>query len=120
MRISEVAEQTGLSIATIRYYERIGLCPRIHRGAGARRRFKATDVEWLTLLASLRETGMPMTEMARFADLYRRGDETVRDRKAMLLAHRESLTARRAALEHCAALLTVKLQKYDEIMGETQ
>ncbi|MEO1495168.1 MAG: MerR family DNA-binding transcriptional regulator [Pseudomonadota bacterium] len=33
MKISEVAELTGLSVSTIRFYEKSGLCPFIERGA---------------------------------------------------------------------------------------
>ncbi|WP_245834397.1 MerR family DNA-binding transcriptional regulator [Yoonia maricola] len=54
MKLSEVADRTGLSTPTIRFYEKSGLCPSIERGPNGKRRFSATDSEWLMLLASLR------------------------------------------------------------------
>lgn len=118
MRISEAAARSGLSVDTIRYYERTGLCPGIARGRDGKRDFSGENIAWLTLLASLRETGMPLKEMAAFAALYRQGDATVSARKIMLLAHRHRLEARRAALDRCAELLAFKLERYAEILGD--
>lgn len=119
MRISEAAQRSGLSIDTIRYYERTGLCPAILRGRDGKRDFSGKDIAWLTLLGSLRETGMPLKEMASFAALYQRSDQTVEARKTMLLAHNARLEARRGALDRCADLLAFKLGQYEEILGET-
>ncbi|MEP5732168.1 MAG: MerR family transcriptional regulator [Sulfitobacter sp.] len=118
MRISEIAAETGLSIDTIRYYEKAGICPPISRSADGRRLFSNENCEWLTLLASLRETGMPLKEMSEFGQLYQRGDATVAQRKAMLIAHGQRLERRRAALARCDALLQFKIGRYDEILGE--
>ena len=116
MKISEVAERTGLSISTIRYYEKSGLCPTVGRGADGKRRFSVTDTDWLLLLASLRATGMSLPDMRAFARLYASGDETVPQRKAALLDHRLSLDDRQAELDRCRAILDLKLKRYDEIM----
>ncbi|WP_072779208.1 MerR family transcriptional regulator [Marivita hallyeonensis] len=118
MKISEVAELTGLSVSTIRFYEKSGLCPLVQRGADGNRRFSKTDADWLELLASLRATGMSMSEMRRFADLYASGDTTIPIRRTALLAHRQSLKARLVELERCRTILDRKLQKYDEIMKD--
>lgn len=118
MKISEVAELTGLSISTIRFYEKSELCRFIERGADGKRRFSKMDVNWLELLASLRATGMPMSEMRRFAELYACGDTTIPKRKAALLAHRRSLDVRQAELERCRTILDHKLRRYDEIMKD--
>lgn len=118
MKISEVAERTGLSISTIRFYEKSGLCPFIKRGSDGKRTFSVTDTEWLVLLASLRATGMPVSEMRAFAELYDSGDETIPERKVALLAHRLSLEARQEELNRCREILDRKLQRYDEILEE--
>ena len=116
MKIAEVAERTGLTNSTIRYYEKSGLCPPISRGKDGKRRFSGTDLEWLTLLSSLRETGMPQSDMRAFAVLYAQGDETIPERQAALLKHRDSLAIRQAQLDRCQTLLNRKLKKYQEIM----
>ena len=116
MKISEVAERTGLSISTIRYYEMSGLCPAIERGPDGQRRFSASDADWFLLLASLRQTGMSLSKMRSFAALYAVGDETVLQRKTALLEHRKSLSKRYAELDRCRAILERKLLKYDAIL----
>ncbi len=116
MKISEVAELTGLSVPTIRFYERSGLCPAIKRGSDGKRRFSSTDTDWLLLLASLRATGMPLSDVRAFAALYASGDETVLQRKAALLKHRQSLEDRQAELVRCRAILDRKLKRYDDIL----
>ena len=118
MKISEVAERTKLSLSTIRYYEKMGLCPSISRGADGKRQFSTTELDWLLLLASLRETGMPMSEMKQFAVLYAHGNVSVPERKAMLLKHAQYLNERQGQLDRCAEILQRKLSKYDEIIGE--
>ncbi|MEM9044735.1 MAG: MerR family transcriptional regulator [Pseudomonadota bacterium] len=118
MKISEAARHTGLSISTIRYYEQTGLCPTISRGTDGQRQFNAVDLDWLSLLSSLRETGMPTAAMQYFARLYRSGNATVPERKAILTAHQARLKERQIQLDRCRDLLTQKLSKYDEIIGD--
>lgn len=117
MKISEVAIRTGLSISTIRFYEKSKLCPFIKRGSDGHRYFSKNEADWLMLLASLRKTGMSISEMRAFADLYARGNDTIPERKAALSAHRQSLASRQRELDQCRAILDRKLQKYDEILG---
>lgn len=118
MKISEVAKHAGLSISTIRFYERSGLCPEIGRGSDGKRQYSTTDADWLLLLASLRATGMPLSDMRAFAKLYASGDETILLRKAALEAHRSSLEGRQAELDRCRTILDQKLKKYDEILED--
>ncbi len=115
MRISDAASTSGLSIDTIRYYEKLRLLPKIGRGRDGKRNYSAENVEWLVLLSSLRETGMPMERMRHFADLYQRGNETLPERKTVLLDHAANLEKRRAALDRCAELLAYKLKRYAEM-----
>ena len=117
MRIAEAALRSGLSVDTIRYYEKSGILPAIRRGPDRQRRFSQENIDWLTLLYWLRETGMAMKTMHRFASLYQAGDSTVSDRKRILLAHAEHLKRRRADLERCEELLAHKLAIYKDIEG---
>jgi DNA-binding transcriptional MerR regulator len=83
----EVAERTGFSLDTLRYYERIGLLHEVDRTAGGQRRFTEYDVLWLLMLRCLRKTGMPIAQMLRFAELARGSDDTVAERLTLLEAH---------------------------------
>ena len=71
--IGEAAEKCGLSQHTLRWYERIGLLGPVARDANGRRRFSDGDLDWLDLITRLRETGMPVSDMQRYAELVRSG-----------------------------------------------
>ena len=83
----QVAEKSGFSLDTLRYYERIGLLDGIARTPGGRRTFTDDDLDWLGVLRCLRDTGMPIAGMLRYAQLCRGGDDTVSERIAVLEEH---------------------------------
>ena len=114
MQIAEAAKECGLSIDTIRYYEKSGLLPDIPRNVNGISQFSAKTIEWLTLLYWLRETGMPMKQMHRFASLYKAGAETIPERKKILLSHASYLKQRRNALDRCDEVLSYKLAMYEK------
>src|SRR5215469_114660 len=87
LTIAEVAERTGLSPDTLRYYEKAGLIERIGRTSGNQRRYAAADLDWLEFLMRLRETGMSIADMQHFAQLRGAGEATVADRLVMLREH---------------------------------
>jgi CO/xanthine dehydrogenase Mo-binding subunit len=105
LSIQQAAEVTGLSAHTLRYYERIGLLDRVGRAESGHRRYVAADLAWLDLLMRLRATGMPIRQMQEFAALRRRGPETARKRRRLLVAHRQTVRARIQALEENMARL---------------
>jgi len=83
----QVADKTGFSLDTLRYYERIGLLNGIARTTGGRRSFTDDDLDWLGVLRCLRDTGMPIATMLRYAVLCRSGDGTLAERTALLEEH---------------------------------
>jgi DNA-binding transcriptional MerR regulator len=83
----ETARQSGFSVETLRYYERIGLLDDVARAPGGQRVFSDDDLSWLEILRCLRDTGMPIARMQRYAELARGGDETLAARKELLEEH---------------------------------
>lgn len=84
---SEAAQKSGFSLDTLRYYEKIGLLTDIDRTSGGKRIFSDDDLGWLGLLRCLRDTGMPIAQMCRFAELARAGGSTVAERTTLLEEH---------------------------------
>jgi DNA-binding transcriptional MerR regulator len=80
---------SGFSLDTLRYYERIGLLPKIRRTATGRRVFSEIDLKWLGLLRCLRDTGMPIAEMLQFVQLMNGGAGTTTERAEVLTAHHQ-------------------------------
>ncbi|MFC9329534.1 MerR family transcriptional regulator [Kitasatospora sp. NPDC057015] len=84
---AEAVKRSGFSIDTLRYYERIGLLDRIARSTGGQRQFNEDHLEWLGVLRCLRDTGMPIADMQRYAASAREGDRTLEERLALLTEH---------------------------------
>jgi DNA-binding transcriptional MerR regulator len=103
---SQAAEQSGFSLDTLRYYERIGLLDGIDRAPSGHRRFH-DDLEWLGVLRCLRDTGMPIADMRRYAELTRGGQATFAERLNLLTEHdarvQERIALLRAQHEHLLA-----------------
>jgi DNA-binding transcriptional MerR regulator len=116
LTIAQVAERTGLSHDTLRYYEKAGLIERVGRSTGNQRRYQAADLAWLEFLLRLRETGMSIADMQRFAALRAAGNITVADRLAMLREHRAELADRIRALRRNASALDDKIDHYEELL----
>lgn len=108
----EAAAHSGFSLDTLRYYERIGLLPRIRRTRTGRRLFSDLDLKWLTLLRCLRDTGMPITEMQQFVRLMRDGQGTVDERLAVLLAHQRRVQEQIARLQQHLGQIGEKIDIY--------
>lgn len=97
--IAEVAELTGLTAHTLRYYERDGLLlGPVDRAASGHRRYTERDLTWITLITRLRATGMPIRDVKRYAALVRAGAGNEQERLDLLLAHRSRVEAQLAEI----------------------
>jgi DNA-binding transcriptional MerR regulator len=114
LTIQQVAELTGLSIDTLRYYERAGLLEPIRRAPNGHRRYTQHDLSWIDLLIRLRETGMPLAQIVRFGQLRRMGDMTLTERRIMLEEHQQALQERMQKMEQHMAMLQEKLTRLKE------
>jgi len=110
--IQQVAASTGLTAHTLRYYERIGLIHDVARDTGGRRRYTQADMEWLRFLMRLRETGMPIADMLRYAQLRREGETTHAERGAMMAEHLTRVQAEIAHLTELAKFVADKVRWY--------
>jgi DNA-binding transcriptional MerR regulator len=113
----QVAEQTGFSIDTLRYYERIGLLDDIARNSGGQRVFTEGDVAWLRILRCLRDTGMPIQRMVRYAELARGGDDTVAERLEVLREHDQDIDEKIAHLRVEQDHIRAKIAYYQRKMA---
>ena len=107
--IQQVAQQTGLSIDTLRYYERIGLIEPVQRASSGHRRYRQADLNWIALLIDLRETGMPLARMIHFAQLRRQGAATAAERLHILEEHQQFLEQQMQKLERHKVALQQKI-----------
>jgi DNA-binding transcriptional MerR regulator len=112
LTISEVAERTGLSGHTLRYYERAGLLLRVDRNGSGHRRYTPQDVDWVVMVTRLRATGMPIRTIRRYAELVRAGEGNEAARLALLEGHRGEVVAKIDELQRNLELIDYKLDLY--------
>lgn len=114
--ISRVAGRTGVSIDTLRYYERIGLIHGVDRLSNTHRRYTESDVEWIRFLLKLRATGMSIQQMLVFARLRRLGESTLRERVALLKAHHDQVEAHIQQMQEYLVVLDHKITLYESAL----
>jgi DNA-binding transcriptional MerR regulator len=113
MTIAEAARRTGVSVHTLRYYERAGLAvAAVDRTGGGRRRYQQLDLDWIKVCTKLRATGMPIKTIRRYAELVSAGRGNEKERLALLEAHRADVAAKLAEIQENLELIDHKIDVY--------
>lgn len=112
--IGQLAELSGRSVHTIRWYEAQGLMPNVVRDGGGRRVYRPEHAEHLSFLEGLRRTGMSVAEMRELTALALQGWRTLGERQAILRAHRARVERHIEELRDALGLIDAKLAFYDE------
>jgi MerR family transcriptional regulator, aldehyde-responsive regulator len=87
MPIKDIAAASGLSIHTLRYYERIGLIEPVPRLASGHRRYSRETVERVESLSDLRASGLSIEDMRTYLRNRDRGESAAADHARLLGAH---------------------------------
>ena len=72
MNIGEASKACGVSAKMIRYYESIGLIPRVERRNNRYRQYSALNVRRLWVIGRARELGMPINRIRHMMSLWSR------------------------------------------------
>lgn len=111
--IKEVAEMTGISASTLRYYESEGLLPYVKRDDSGKRLYDKEDIEWVHFITALRATGMPIVQIREYVRLFQEGNGTISERKTMMLNHKKEIENKIKELYHNMDKINYKLALYD-------
>lgn len=114
MTIAQVSKRYGLTADTLRYYERVGMIPPVHRTASGLRDYTAVDCNWVELAKCMRSAGLPVEAMIEYVRLTQLGDGTIPARRQLLLEQREQLEKQKQAIESTMERLDYKISRYDE------
>ena len=115
MMIGEVSQKSGLSVDTLRFYEKIGLIAPPMRNDAGRRVYGNDVLGWIGFLEQLNATGMKQADRIRYAVLRQQGDATLRERREMLEAHRVVIAAKLAQMTDTLALMDRKVAAYHDM-----
>ena len=113
--IKEASRRSGVSIDTLRYYERIGLMPSVQRAENGHRRFTDMDLGWLHLLNLLRNTVMSIRQMLHFVNLEQEGSTALPKQVEMLEKHRTVLFQHIQEMETSIGVLDEKIKYYSAL-----
>lgn len=118
MRIAEVAEKYDISADTLRYYERIGLLPRVHRNASGVRDFTDEDCARVKFIKCMRRANVSIEALIEYMQLLDQGDSTIDARKAILIEQREQVLERMAEMQAGLDRLNYKIDVFYGPGGE--
>ncbi len=107
----EAAQRTGLSLDTLRYYEREGLVGPVSRSAGGQRRYDEDDVAWIGIVTCLRDAGLGISDLRRFTELLR-SEAGHDDRVAFLRRRRAELEEQAERIRAALDVLDGKIAHY--------
>ncbi|MFP4978233.1 MerR family transcriptional regulator [Paenibacillus sp. CN-4] len=116
--IQQVSQITGLSVHTLRYYEKIGLLNGVARNESGYRKYRDSDLLWIDFLIRLRETGMPISEMKQFSELRSQGEATIKERRTMLELHQNKVTKQIEELQENLLKIEHKITLYKGLEEE--
>lgn len=114
MTIKEVCKKYNVTADTLRYYERVGVIPEVRRTAGGIRDYSEEDIKWVETAICFRSARMPIDLLIEYVRLYRKGDETLRDRLELLIEAKKRILDERKKYDDALAKLDYKISKYDE------
>ncbi|GAA0069968.1 MerR family transcriptional regulator [Clostridium sardiniense] len=111
--IKEVANKTNLSTYTIRYYEKEGLLPTVSRDKAGNRVFSDDDLEWISIVCCLKNTGMPIKDIKTYMDLKKEGDSTLEVRRTIVTDHKKAVENKISQLMKELKKVNEKVKYYD-------
>jgi len=117
--IGEFSSFTGISIYTLRYYEKEKLIIPTHRKNG-RRIYNDNDLRWIAFIKRLKDTNMPIKAIRSYAVLRAQGDDTLTDRMEMLIKHRTVLKEEIMKLQEHLGKLDDKIEYYQTAINNHQ
>ena len=114
MKIAEVSEKYGLSVDTLRYYERVGLIPTVNRNDSGIRDYNELDLRRVDFIKCMRGAGLPVEVLIEYVALVQHGDKTIEARKEILKEQREQLVSRMKEMQKTLDILDHKIEVYEK------
>lgn len=116
MTIVQVSKKFDLTADTLRYYERIGLLPRVNRNSSGNRDYTEEDCKWVKFIKCMRNAGLSIEILIEYVSLFQQGKETIDVRKELLKEQRKLINEKIVDLQNTLEYLDNKIDGYEERM----
>ena len=100
MQIGKVAQQTGLTIDAIRFYQKIGLIKEASRSEGGYRLFTDAEIQDLNFIREAQHLGFSLDDIRRLSVLRKAPDHACVEVRALLQERVHQVRAKMAELEN--------------------
>ncbi|HBL6232029.1 TPA: MerR family transcriptional regulator [Listeria monocytogenes] len=120
MNIKQAADMFCLTVDTLRYYERVGVIPPVHRNESGYRDYKTSDLNWVYLVKNLRNAGLSVESLIEFATLaqLRETQNVEAAQKQVLVDQLKELDEKLAEMKKVRELLVYKIDSYDSHIAQ--
>ena len=120
MTIFEVCKKLDLTQDTLRYYERIGLIPKIEKSSGGFREYTEQDCQRITIIKFMRNADMPIQQLTQYIEMIRNGGDTLEARKNLLRELRERLAEKIGELQTTLHALDERIDGYERRIAQEE
>lgn len=114
MTITEVSRKYDLTADTLRYYERIGVIPAVHRSKSGIRDYTDEDCRWVEFAKCMRNAGIQVEALIEYVALFQQGDATQEARMQILIEQRDQLLTRMQEMKNTLYRLNAKIERYEQ------
>lgn len=115
----EASEITGVSTATLRYYEKEKLLPQVARNSQKYRQYTDEDIEWIKMIQCMRMANIPIHSIKEYVSLLIQGGETLEQRFVMVKKHMEDIKKQMICLQNAFDLTQKKLSFYEKLLANS-
>ncbi len=116
MTIKEVCDRYDITPDTLRYYEKVGVIPKVHRTQGGIRDYTEQDLKWVENAICMRSAGVPIDLLIEYVRLFQEGDDTFKARRDILVQARVDVQAKLDQYQATMEKLNYKIAKYEKAM----
>lgn len=112
LTITDVSKKYNLKPDTLRYYERIGLIPKVPRKRNGNRYYNEGMQKWIEMIVCLRHSGVSVEALTDYAELIQQGDATLQAREDLLKEQLSLLEEKKYNLNRSIKRLKHKISLY--------
>lgn len=112
--IGEVSKMTGLTVPTLRYYDKEGLIPNINRTENGLRNFTENDLGTINIVTCIKGAGASLKEIKHYMDMCQLGDSTLLNRKQFFIDKKKDIEEQMNKLNDILATIEYKINYYED------